>query len=844
MTPVHAGGWPLTDRRRPLRRIADAAHRGDVFGVVVSGCAGMGKTRLLTEAMHRAVKQGTAALWGAAAIPDVAAAPGRPVLCLDDVHLLDGPAVTEALRLATSGAAFVLCTASSEEPGPPPLAALNASDGFTQLTLEPLSCEGIAELLAEVLGGQVDGALVHWSWRFSGGNPMLLRRLVEDMGDRAALGEKHGLWRLERWWTPGWRLSAPELAKLRDLDPEARSVAQGLALCEPWETGLAELVFDADALAAVDGAGLLDAEVEQRRHRLRLRDPLCARVLADTVQPLHARKVHRRLADALEGIGARRRGDGARLAAGRLAAGQSCPASAFVTGTWEAAAAGDLDLAERLAGAGARSGGGFAAALAQAVVAYLRGRADDVETALTGWRTAARHGGERDLAALLALRCRARRGQGDAVADAEFAGCGPGLPSVARAEAALRHWRVGTALELAVPHVGSAAPVVAVAAAETAAAAAALSGRSERALDFVRRGELAGRAQPGTGPAGETLLPWSALAHALAGRIADARRIAADRYRHTLDRRSAEAQAIWAMTSGYLELLAGRASAAAGLLREAAVLVRAHPSGWTWHLEPQLFGWLAEASAVLGDTVRATAALEEADRSLPPGIPVGPRSRARAWIACARGDLPAARRTAVAAAEEAAEAGAAGFEMLAWHDVVRLGGPQRELGRAEDRLARLTHGVDGTLVSTLAEHAAAVVVGDAWWLERTSEWFADRGFLLYAAEAAVRASAIHRRSGRTGDAVKAAALGQTLAQSCAGARTPGLVAAAAPAAPLTAREREIALLAAEGRPSRAIADRLTLSVRTVDNHLHRIYLKLGITGRDELTGALAGRVHW
>ena len=52
------------------------------------------------------------------------------------------------------------------------------------------------------------------------------------------------------------------------------------------------------------------------------------------------------------------------------------------------------------------------------------------------------------------------------------------------------------------------------------------------------------------------------------------------------------------------------------------------------------------------------------------------------------------------------------------------------------------------------------------------------------------------------------------------------------------REREIAQLAADGLPSRVIAERLFVSVRTVDNHLARIYTKLGVTSRSELPAVL------
>jgi DNA-binding CsgD family transcriptional regulator len=55
---------------------------------------------------------------------------------------------------------------------------------------------------------------------------------------------------------------------------------------------------------------------------------------------------------------------------------------------------------------------------------------------------------------------------------------------------------------------------------------------------------------------------------------------------------------------------------------------------------------------------------------------------------------------------------------------------------------------------------------------------------------------------------------------------------------LTSRERQVAELAAVGHRSREIADRLYLSPRTVENHLQRVYSKLGVNGRIELSPAL------
>jgi DNA-binding CsgD family transcriptional regulator len=51
---------------------------------------------------------------------------------------------------------------------------------------------------------------------------------------------------------------------------------------------------------------------------------------------------------------------------------------------------------------------------------------------------------------------------------------------------------------------------------------------------------------------------------------------------------------------------------------------------------------------------------------------------------------------------------------------------------------------------------------------------------------------------------------------------------------MSRREEEVAHLAARGHTTRQIADLLCLSTRTVDNHLHRAYSKLGVSSRKEL----------
>ena len=57
---------------------------------------------------------------------------------------------------------------------------------------------------------------------------------------------------------------------------------------------------------------------------------------------------------------------------------------------------------------------------------------------------------------------------------------------------------------------------------------------------------------------------------------------------------------------------------------------------------------------------------------------------------------------------------------------------------------------------------------------------------------------------------------------------------------LTARERELALQVAAGKPNRAVADALSIGEKTVEKYLTSIYAKLGLTSRAQLAALVAG----
>jgi DNA-binding CsgD family transcriptional regulator len=184
------------------------------------------------------------------------------------------------------------------------------------------------------------------------------------------------------------------------------------------------------------------------------------------------------------------------------------------------------------------------------------------------------------------------------------------------------------------------------------------------------------------------------------------------------------------------------------------------------------------------------------------------------------------------AAADAAATGHLTTESWLLHDLLRTCGQNTSA-----RMAELAEICDSPLVSARARHARAARARDAAGLASAASDFEALGAMLLAAEAAAGAAEAFGRAGDRRAAAASLRHSAALAAACEGAVTPALF-HAHPAAPLSGREREIVRLAAEGLASKDIADRLFLSVRTVNNHLQHAYTKLGVSSRVGLAEAL------
>jgi len=168
-------------------------------------------------------------------------------------------------------------------------------------------------------------------------------------------------------------------------------------------------------------------------------------------------------------------------------------------------------------------------------------------------------------------------------------------------------------------------------------------------------------------------------------------------------------------------------------------------------------------------------------------------------------------------------------------DLARLG----MAGDVAERLAAIASNGQSELHAAMAGAARALADSDVNAIADHADLFAEMGANVFAAEFAAAAGEGFARAGdqrRTAEWARRAA---ELAALCEGARTPGLRRVDEPVR-LTNREREIAELAGQGLSSKLIGDRLFVSGRTVDNHLARIYTKLGVSSRTELAEVLGG----
>jgi DNA-binding CsgD family transcriptional regulator len=870
--------WPLVGRAEELGLIVDVLTRSDASGVVVGGAAGVGKTRLVREALDGAERAGFATRWATAShsarsIPFGALAhllppaegplPQSPlqlmrelgrglteqagerklVFGVDDAHLLDDASAAFVQQLVVTQTCVVVLTVRSGEPEPDAIVGLWKERTLGYLEVQPLSSKQTEALMSDVLGGDVDGATLLRLWEVSRGNPLFLRELLIAGLEKGLLVGAEGPWRWNGPLAASPRLVEIVDARLGELSVEEHKVLELVAIGEPLELRLLERISLPETLEALERRGLLALRRDRRRLHVVLAHPVYGEVLRVAAPALGTRAGSRLLATVLEGTGSRRRDDALRSALWRLDAGVPSEPQVLIRAARSALAAFDAPLAERLARAALDADGGGPAAGVLGAALSAKGLFADAEALFALIEPTVRPDADRlalataratnlfwgmglaDEAARVALQAEA------AIESEELRAELAGL----RAAVLFFSGRPNDALDAVSRIIGEAdvSDRVGVQAALAATPALAVVGRCGAATALVADWyDAALRLAEDIPAAPSRFQSARVLALWLAGRLDESETIAEEQYRIALQQRSPEGSAMWPMILGAICLTRGRLRSSVRWLRASAAQFRElDPIG---HL-PWCLAFLAQALAHAGDADAAEAAIAEADAVRRPGMRIFEVGLdcARAWAAAARGELSTARDWACHAAEEAEQSGQLAFAVIAFNDLARLGKPAAAAGRLE----ALARSVEGPFAPACAAYAAAAACNDGVGLDAASAGFELLGAQLLAADAAAAAARAHDASGRPASAGASSARARALLAQCEGPR-PSTVTVAARVDRLTDRESEVTALAANGLSNVAIASRLVLSVRTVENHLQHAYGKLGIARRGELARAL------
>jgi ATP/maltotriose-dependent transcriptional regulator MalT len=275
-------------------------------------------------------------------------------------------------------------------------------------------------------------------------------------------------------------------------------------------------------------------------------------------------------------------------------------------------------------------------------------------------------------------------------------------------------------------------------------------------------------------------------------------------------------------------MASGEFAAATSLLREAAAALAR--TGYSWG--PLALIYLAQALGQQGESAGAAEMLARAEsrHGMSSELYAPELALARAWSLAAARDKDGALAAARAAARIAERSGQLAVALHALHEAVRLGDTH-----AADAIARVTDGIDCVAGRLALAHGRALAAGDAAALEAVARELAELGMTCAAADASAQAALAYAGGHDRRHELESRARADELRGD---ASTPVLEEVLSPL-PLTVREREIAVMVAEGLSNKAIADRLFVSVRTIEGHIYRACTKLDVADRTTLAHVVA-----
>lgn len=850
------------------QRLLDAAvrHLEQDGGVVLAGLPWVGRTRLLREAltraegdhvMIRATRSGAAVPFGnlgpvAPGDPDDptgwledlrARLPGPDtILAIDGAQFLDDHSALLLLQAAEGGAVRLAVSVWRSHPAPDAVTSLWTDGLLPRLEVEPVDRGTSDELVRQALGGEVEEATLLRLWDICRGYPLLIREYIAGSRAEGLLVRHEGLWvaRDRPVHTPTMVDTAQQVRT--GLSAAAVEALELLAVAQPLDAFVADQLIDPETL---DQLERWDLFVHDEQGDYALPAPGWAEAIEAGLTSVRRRQLITRLVAAMPAVSELAGEELVRVVCWHREAGLPVPPEQVLRGAESARDLGDVAIATELAEAALD----VDPVRARMVLADARARSGRVDEAVRLLAEVAERTPDHSTAAralVTAARLEFfRAGRPDAAVELLEDGVlrtdDPEARAIVHAELGLLHALRGelpAALDMAGPVADAdrPSPLLRFAACRSATVAAMWTGHLTDARRYLSMGRAAADALEPDVPSrlAVTLEFCEPTLLMVAGRPSQAIERSEAGYEESLASGATADAGVWAVLTSLVARPAGRLGLAARRASEAIALAERDDEHG---ILPTAWGARSMASLTTGDLAEGRRALARLDAL--PRVPNAHLAVLRhhivAGIHALEGDVPAGARAAAAAGEEAADRGQSQWAAHLLHVAVRFGYPEL----VADRLAEVTAPMEGDLAPLWAEHARALLDGDPGMLERVAEAFLGIGFGLWGAEALVQAAGLHAHAGRAGRARAVRARATMLLEELPGLRTPALRGFGTE--PLTRREREVAVLAGEGRTSREIAEQLVVSVRTVDNHLASVYRKLGIGGRHELGYIMSGQ---
>ncbi|WP_324969328.1 helix-turn-helix transcriptional regulator, partial [Mycobacterium sp.] len=769
------------------------------------------------------------------------AAPGTTVVVgVDDAHLLDELSTFVLQQIVQRRAAKLLVTVRDAEPIPAGLQEIWKEGHFSRLVLLPLSRNETTTLVSEALDGPLDPDAAQRLWKLTQGNVLYLRTIVEQECADGRLTKQHGRWR----WT-GDPVVPPGLIELIEsrigaIAESVRDVVDVLAVGEPLALASLTTITSRAAVEDADARGLITLSYVDDRAEARLAHPLYGEVRRKRAAPTRLRRVRGLVAAELATAGNTDVSSLVRRATLALDSDLDLDPNLLVEAADGAMFLADAPLADRLAAAAIRAGAGVEAYNIRSFALAWQGRGEDADavaaaTPIEGLAEAERVFllGHRAFNSLWGL------------ADPE--GAKKLFDEASRiATTATRHWidAYMTVYWVAVAQLEQARTsgqrldiqqlpaIVGAAAAWALVVAHGDAGRTAEALSAAEAGYAHVARTAGAAHMRLLIVDKHVGVLLQCGRIAEASEVAEQARRHGADLPGVP-QHLSAAIAGRAAMGAGRLGEASSLLSTVVDQFLGDANGFRYrYLIP-----LTTALAMCGLSDQACSALQvlEAERHRSWGFVDYERGLAHAWVAATQGALTDAISTALSTAATARENGQFAAEVMCLQTATQFG--ERS---GVTRLRELAEIVEGPRIGVVARFAGALAAGDGTELALVSEEFERMGDLVAAGDAAAHAAIVYRAKGLRGSALSCSTRADALAEQCGGALTPA-IRRASERVPLTEREREIVMLLGEGLSTRAVAERLTLSVRTVENHIYKAMSKTGTATRDELAALLPRR---